>query len=399
MILLSSNGEARLLDAVKAVRGKIGPYYGLHFHTSQLQKNYRSDFQMKIAVNILNDIFRSKKGAIFLARNSDIFVVFHGDNRELLEKAIFQLRYLFVDDPLASNKDGSENEDFCTVYDLAFQWRPFHKICSEVMSSASKNALQDIKNKNDKLLLTPKRLVEIESEIDSLELSFTIRKQPICAIKNKQPIKPVFNEIYINMLHFRRLLEEDCDIFSDKWLFKHLTCSLDLCVLSLISEQPKAYLRTPISLNLNAKTIISEEFDKFTKKIEKVLKSSIVIEIGIEDVFTDMVTFLKARDLAQERGFRVCLDGLDTSSFVQIDRENLGFDLAKIRWNADMAGDLNNATNKKLAAAINKSGKGRMILCRCDSQHAIEYGHALGISLFQGRYPDRIIDPETLIVN
>jgi hypothetical protein len=40
-----------------------------------------------------------------------------------------------------------------------------------------------------------------------------------------------------------------------------------------------------------------------------------------------------------------------------------------------------------------------VILARCDNQDAIYYGQALGISLFQGRYVDSVLDPHSDVVN
>lgn len=401
MIIVSSNIEAKLLDLMKNIRGDSVAHYALHFHTSGLRENYKSEFQLRIAINILNDIFRQDKGNIFIGRDGDIFVVYSGNERSLLEKAIFQLRYLFVDDPLANNKDGSENEDFCTMYDLAFQWKSFYKICNDMMSIAAKTeaAESKIEKERRKRLFTPSLLVDIEQELNDIEIGFAIRKQPVCAIRKNREINPVFHEVYVNIPHFARLLSVDCDVTSDIWLFKRLTESLDLYVLDIVSDRPKAYLKTPMSLNLNSKTILTDAFSDFTRNIEKTLKASVIIEIGVEDVFADVRTFLKAKDFAQSRGYKICIDGLNTETFVQVDRASLGFDLAKMRWNADMAGDLASEKNKRLARAIKQCGANRLILCRCDSEHAIGYGHALGISLFQGRYPDKVIDPDTMIIN
>jgi hypothetical protein len=40
-----------------------------------------------------------------------------------------------------------------------------------------------------------------------------------------------------------------------------------------------------------------------------------------------------------------------------------------------------------------------VILSRCDSRQSVSYGQALGISLFQGRYLDRMINPQQKVEN
>jgi len=61
-----------------------------------------------------------------------------------MEKAIFQLRYLFIDDPLSYNSDGDENSDFCAVYDLGFQWRIFYQLCKEKVGIKVKKDNEEI---------------------------------------------------------------------------------------------------------------------------------------------------------------------------------------------------------------------------------------------------------------
>ncbi len=407
MNIISNNIEPKMLDLVKSLKGETSGHYALHFQFSALQEHYRSEFQLRIAVNILNDIFRKDEGGIFVGKDADIFVIYFGKDKILLAKAIFQLRYLFVDDPLANNSNGSENEDFCITYDLALQWRPFYRLCSERMEFATQIEVSHITEEvSNNKILTPTRLANIISELGAIEIGYAIRKQSVCAIKklsnekeNRQNTKAVFHEVYINISHLRKLLTKDCNLASDKWLFKYLTEELDLCVLDLLLDRPKFYLDKPVSLNLNVKTVLSNSFERFCKKIDELVRTSVVVEINIADVFADMNSFLLAKDKLSKLNCRLCLDGVTNDSFIQIDRGTLGFDLVKLQWNADMKGDLESQENIAFTASIKKCGANRIILCRCDSEYAIEYGNALGISLFQGRYTDRVIDPDSIVIN
>src|SRR5690606_1038125 len=89
------------------------------------------------------DLYKQQEGGIFLCRDADIFVVYKGEDRPLLEKGVFQLRYLFVDDPLAYDTNGDENPDFCRVYDLAFQWHEFHDVCRRKFGKVAKTVEED----------------------------------------------------------------------------------------------------------------------------------------------------------------------------------------------------------------------------------------------------------------
>ena len=90
----------------------------------------------------------------------------------------------------------------------------------------------------------------------------------------------------------------------------------------------------------------------------------------------------------RERGYRVCLDGLTHLTAPFIDRERLGLDLIKVYWSQEMLYDPSGLRREAFREMIGQSGPTRVILCRCGNEEAIEYGRALGISLFQGNAVD-----------
>lgn len=401
MRVFTTNVEAKLVDFANTTRGRSEDYYVIHFRLSKLSEAYKSDFQIKIAMNILNDLFREERAEVCRTDNFDLFLLYHGNDRGLINKAVFQLRYLFFDDPLASLPDGRDNKDFCEIYDLNFQWSQFSAFANGLMSDSLNKALgKDIIEEKVELgRITPLLLSGIEKQIESIRLDECIRMQPVCTVKDTTNIKPLFHEIYINIPFLQKKLNANCRIASDKWLFLYLTQKLDEKVLETISINPENYLYMPISLNLNISSVLSKDFAEFSE-IAKDFKCQIVIEIAAADVLTDMPGFFRALDICREKNHKVCIDGLNNDSFIQINRKKLGFDLAKLQWNADMKGDLYaKDENLLLRAAVENSGGNRVILCRCDDISAIEYGHALGINLFQGRFPDRILNPGNKVIN
>jgi hypothetical protein len=146
-------------------------------------------------------------------------------------------------------------------------------------------------------------------------------------------------------------------------------------------------------------TLLSSRFAEFDASISPSNKVSIVLEVPVVDIFADMAAFLIARSEVQKLGYRVCIDGITTASFSSINREKLGIDLVKMQWNADMQSDLKSDSSKMLIDAVLATGTNRLILCRCDNKSAVEYGQALGISLYQGRYLDSLLNPTSKVEN
>jgi hypothetical protein len=170
-------------------------------------------------------------------------------------------------------------------------------------------------------------------------------------------------------------------------------------MISLIRHQPRFYFRDSISLNFNIVTLLSRNFAELNALIEPNVRNSIVIEISIGDVFSDILAYFTAQRFLKQQGYRLCLDGLNSYSLPQINREHLGFDLMKLQWNAETEGHLNELDYRHLAAVVEKCGRNRIILTRCDSKYAIDYGQGLGLSLFQGRHLDKILHPNAKVEN
>ena len=302
-------------------------------------------------------------------------------------------------DPLANLPDGTENPEFCKVYDLNFQWSEFFKLCSIKFSESTKALYNFDEDENQEPVISLHLLDKVVREIEEKRLDDCIRNQPICSIKDIKKPKPIFHEIYINIQNLQEKLSTNFKLTGNKWLFKYLTQKLDEKVIETISINPEDYLYMPISINLNISTIFSRDFTEFCE-IAKDFKSQIVIEVDIADAFSDIKEFYKARELSHKRNHKICIDGLDSENFIQVSRKKIGFDLAKLRWNGDVKADINKKIgSNSLAEAINNCGANRLILCRCDDIHAVEYGHEFGINLFQGRFADRIIDPNSKVLN
>jgi len=107
-----------------------------------------------------------------------------------------------------------------------------------------------------------------------------------------------------------------------------------------------------------------------------------------------MGAYMFARDFMRERGYRICLDGLNHLTLQFIDRDRLGLDLLKLIWTPDMADDVTGTRATELKEHVDRCGRARIILSRCDSDEAVRFGQSLGITMYQGRYVDRLLANE-----
>lgn len=426
MKTITREAEVKLIEALTDLQGNTQQAVAVCFAFSRLLEHYRSDYQIKIAINLIHDLLNQTDSMVFVCEDSTIFVLMRNVPKATIDKMIFQLRYLFMDDPLAYDGDGEENPEFSYTYDLERSYKDFLQIskgrmakkikttggrtAESVVDAAMANTpMKQALPKTETKTEEPRKkgvkefnaltLGNIERDLTNADLSKVLRRQPICAAVPDTMVRRVFDELYINIAHLRRVLGTDVDLLSNRWLFKYLTQVLDDRVLYLLQRAPMRYLDNPISLNLNIQTLLSNRFAEFDASIKPAVKVSIVIEVQISDVFEDMSGFLAAKDAVQKLGYRICLDGVTDLSFTQIDRKKLGFDLVKLQWNADVPNNIGTIPNKEMIAAIRECGVNRVILTRCDNRSAIDYGQSLGISLFQGRYLDSLMDPKSVVTN
>ena len=424
MKTINRETEIKLIEALTDIQEAPQQWVAVCFYFSRLLDHYRSEYQIKIAVNLIKDLLGNAEATVFICEDSTMYVIMKGVTKAQVDKMVFQLRYLFMDDPLAYDADGQENPEFSKTYDLERSFEDFMALCKarltgKIRASGGRTggtpnfpkAEPSKSTEVEKQVPAAQRsasaakffnaasLANIERDLANADLSRVLRRQPICAAVPDTMVRRVFDELYINIAHLRRVLGTEVDLLSNRWLFKYLTQILDDRMLHLLQRSPTRYLDNPISLNLNIHTLLSTRFAEFDASIKPAVKVSIVIEIQLSDVFADMGAFLAAKDAVQKLGYRVCLDGVTDLSFSQIDRKKLGFDLIKLQWNASIASELKSAANRELQAAIKECGVNRVILTRCDDRAAIDYGQAMGVSLFQGRYLDSLMNPKATIEN
>src|SRR6185312_6088173 len=222
--------------------------------------------------------------------------------------------------------------------------------------------------------LSPARLGELVDLLSRADLSNMMRRQPVCSLYRDEPPKPMFNELYISIDELRDVVMPDYDVARDRWLFQHLTQTLDARMLHLLRSNDDRALDAAYSVNINVAT-----------------RGTIVFELQMIDIFADPGAYLFARDFVKERGYRICLDGVTDLTAPVIDREQLGLDLVKIIWRPEMIASGSARRIKALHAQIARLGRSRTILCRCGTEEAVRVGQELGISLFQGRHIDQLL--------
>jgi EAL domain-containing protein (putative c-di-GMP-specific phosphodiesterase class I) len=385
----------QLLDHVRHLERNNYGWRAAHLRLSKLKGRNRRDYQLRLAVNEFDPLLRRDRSELFQLGDGDIVYLWNAESADDVEQVVRRLRLLFSDDPLVSDgkEEATENGEygdleprptgFCSWYDLERDYYDFHNMVEGLIDERSSN---ERTRRSAEKPLDPNTLAHVEHTLASFDVSSLVRRQPVCALLPGQQPQPVFSEVHIGIVDMAKQLVPGVDLASDPWLFQHLAETLDRRLLqSLIEHGPT---EQAISVNLRMATLLSPEFLEFDKQVRQRSRGELIIELQLVDIFAELGAYMFIRDYARKRGYRILIDGLHHLHLPLINRKRLGADLVKVVWSSDLLEESGEGPLDDLRAAIRTTGVDRVILCRCDSDRAIEFGQSLGLRLFQGYYLD-----------
>jgi hypothetical protein len=390
-----SSQENLMLDYIRRLERHRQDRKAVHIHLSDLRAENRRDHHTRIAVSTFDPLIKLMQAQVFSLGNADLMVIYKAQAQDEVEAAVVKLRFLFSEDPLVQEELRTRQSTFCTWYALDREYDVVLTLAQKLVQeeTARRTSAQDRANGEARFAprpqgtpFTPELLQRVEAALGQADLANLIRRQAVCALVGKAPPQPVFHELFISIADLRQTLFPSVNVNSSPWLFQQLTETLDRRVLSLLNKHDDRTLESDISINLNVSTILGPEFLVFDDNVKAGMRGTIVLELQKVDIFADLGAYLFARDFAHDRGYRICIDGLSYNQLSFVDRERLGADLIKLVWDPSLAEEKDKKTE-----ALRRIGVTRIILCRCDNPAAIEFGHSVGITLFQGRHIESLV--------
>jgi len=396
--------ENLLMDYVRSLEQQKGGRKALHVHLSGLRPFNRREHHIRVAAASFEGLATALQGQLFVLKNSDIFLVYLREAEHEVETKAQRVRYLFSDDPLILGEFKNDSVPFCTWYDVETQFEDLLRLVQSMVEEETRREAEmrvqmdtraQLKVKQQRgEPLTPEILARVETELVRADLSSLVRSQFTCLITDTGAPKPLFSELFMSIKDLKETLIPGVDLVSNRWLFQHLTQTLDRRMLAMLVKTDNITMSGDISFNLNVSTLLSPEFLNFDYNLTGAQRGAMVVELQKLDIFADLGAYLFAREFVQERGYRICIDGLTYETFPLIDRERLGADLVKLVWHSDMV-NRGEDMHQGIRSLVKRSGDSRVVLCRCDDREAIDFGRAVGITLFQGRQVDNLIAEES----
>lgn len=392
------NEDIVLLDYARRLNKFRTGRHAVHIFVSRLRAHNRREHHLRIVASTFEPLIRRFDGALFHLYNQDMVVICNGAKVSDIDDCVLRVRYLFSEDPLFK-QDEEDVDPFCTWYDmeqdyprfLAFAEKNADERTRYDAQKAAQSQEQERVKQHDLPPMDALSLASLIRSIQNADLSSMLRRQPVCAVIANEKPHILFNELYIAIDALHQLLMPTHDLKGNRWLFRELCRHLDLRMMAILGTSNDEALKRAFSLNLDLETLVSDSFLEFDAALNTASRRTIVIEVQAHEVLSDMTNYAFAREFLRDRGYRICLDGVDHLSLPMIDRELLGVDLVKLEWNDNLVGLADDADAARLTKAIRALTPDRLILHHCASAQSLEFGRSVGITMYQGFLIDHLL--------
>lgn len=402
-ILKKRTDEEELAAHVErcVLRGTHG--WAAHLRVSKLRVDMRQQ-NLLFALDRLRTVVASFNGTIYLLKNEDVICIFSDERIGQIQQYLSKVELLFAEDPLFL-APGSSKPAFIVYYDLTRALEEFRRLALGFLNPAPATSAVAAEQApvEGTVALEARQLADAVAAIAAVDVDALVRQQTVYRFANERPPLPVFDEIFVSIADLERSATPGLRLAANRWLFQYLTRELDRRVLDLLRRCQAGAAATSsfdltalarllreggFSLNLNVASVLSPEFHAVVSAMPADVRAGLVIEFQRIDVLGDVGAYLYARDYLQEQGVRIALDGVTDLSLPFGDRAGLGCNLIKMMWSPDMVQRLHGEAIEVVRALLERAGAESVVLCRCDSQDAIDWGRSLGITLFQGWHAD-----------
>ena len=368
--------ENQFLDMLYRVKKSPNGFFAVYFKISDVKPIYRTAAQLR-EIQQISVLLKTQLRLFFLSCG-DVCLICQNPNREQLADFIEKVKYLFRQDTVFLKNKAA---DFAVTYDLTADFESVLKIAQQKEEELLKSRKEKARNIAT-VPIEPSHLNEILKNIRRLNVLKVIRRQEAVEISKNGGFVSLFYEYINSIADLKEAIAPAVDMLSNRWLFQHLSETLDRRMLS-VSAGLTAHTPKGVSLNLNISTVFTPEFDDFLNLLPDNL--NVYVEVQLMDIIQNARNFLKAREKLQSAGYKLCIDGVYPISLEFLDFNLLAADFIKLIWSPAVVSYKGKKTIEEL---IKDVGAEKIILSRVENEDAVKWAGKLGIRRFQGYFID-----------
>jgi hypothetical protein len=207
---------------------------------------------------------------------------------------------------------------------------------------------------------------------------------------------PAFRDLELSLsaLNLRPLVAQAT---GDPFLFRHLASGLDAGLIQLLSDdlaakgrltRPAVEAGLPIHMDLGLEAILSPAFARLSRQAaESGVRFGAAV--SVMQACADLDLMEHARRVLQLTGGALILNRVDPAALAIITPAALQPDLLKLMWSPVLLGDGGHEPARNRGGVLAGFDPARTVLQGVDSQLALAWGQARGITLFQGPFLDQ----------
>jgi hypothetical protein len=352
----------------------------LVLHLSRLQDPAPRPHHRRIARAMLNDAALNHAGEVFSRGNGDLVLLCESAGAsELLDS----LGRLFSANAPAADR-------LLSLWTLPEDSSLLEAYLSHTAASSAPREEPDA---------APASIGALDALIGTTHLSDLIRRQTATHL-TQGGMGVLYRELSFSIPALNARMNDSVPVDADPYLFCHLAARLDARMMDLVGYELAGHQtptpRPTLHLNLTLHTILSPAFLRLAD-IVRAAQAQIGVEIALVEAYADPLMFTAARMVLRAHGFTVVLDAVTYSALLVTRPGALDADLVKLDWTPRMAA-LDAREQHLLTGAIQRLGPHRIVLHRTETEDAVAWGVAQGITRFQGRHVDAILAASRIAV-
>ncbi|MCB2106734.1 MAG: hypothetical protein KDE14_03485 [Rhodobacteraceae bacterium] len=381
--------EGLLVDTLDRIRRNPEGRKVVHLRLSQLLAPNRTAVRIKIITRMFHMLESGRQVQIFPISNDDIVLIVSPTAQRDVNNICDRIRTIFESDPITQTPPG-EPDRFVLWFDLSLD------------AQLAIHTAQQLRNMAQKMpprvdaaaipVLTPATLDDLQKRLAHANIIPFVRDQVACRVNpasNEAAIE--FFEFFMSVGDIQKQMAPQINLLGDRWLFQDLSRTMDLRMLEVVVHAPHARGVPAVSLNLNLETVTTPVFSAFLNRIEK--GQRIIVEVQSIDVLSNLMLYYEVKSALEQMGHALLIDGLTPQTLKHLDVGHLKPDYAKLIWAPELADMMDPSSDRSAAFMIQQVGAERVVLSRCDSRDALEWGVRTGINIFQGRFLDAFGKP------
>jgi hypothetical protein len=390
-------GERLLLDAIeRALRAPRGKF-ALALHLSRLKPPSPRPHHARIARALLQDTAQRYSGQVFPLRNGDLVLlctVPADDHRHV--SAQWSPNALPASLVRLFGAEAPEQARLTTTWRLEDEADRFRAFIQQRPDGPAFEMAPDDGLGSVAGLLPLEPLIGSALVPDLLAQQTAIQLLPGANLPISARLAPLFRELTFSLTNLTRT-PEAVESLGDPYLFRYFATRMDARMLAHLHEDlehggklTRGALRQnlPLHLNLTLEGIVSPDFARLVESARRV-GARFGVEVSLMEATAEDGMMAYARRLLDMAGFSLVVDGLDYVGLTMTHPGGLNPAYIKLAWSPRLA-EAAPPARAAMEAAIKRIGPERLILHQAESEAALVWGQAHGISRYQGFFLDAV---------